>query len=98
VVPFADSEGLVRNSGLPVYTLIEVGNDHRLDDAESLETMLEACLVDDEEDTAEEEEEDILERDHVGTVETRACGGLGPGQRGEESAACSGLRRPKFPR
>src|SRR5579864_8766953 len=41
VVPFADSEELVRNSGLPEYTLIEIGNDHRLADPESLETMLE---------------------------------------------------------
>jgi hypothetical protein len=75
-----------------------VGNDHRLADRESLETMLEACLVGEEEDVAEEEEEDILERDHVGTVETRACGGLDPGERGEKSAACSGLRRPMIPR
>jgi hypothetical protein len=29
VVPFADSEELVRNSGLPAYTLVEVGHDHR---------------------------------------------------------------------
>lgn len=43
VVPFADSEELVRNSGLPVTALIEVGNDHRLADAEPLEAMLRAC-------------------------------------------------------
>jgi alpha-beta hydrolase superfamily lysophospholipase len=43
VVPFADSEELVRVSGLPAQTLIEVGNDHRLADPESLEAMLEAC-------------------------------------------------------
>jgi hypothetical protein len=30
VVPFAESEGLVRSSGLPARRLIEVGNDHRL--------------------------------------------------------------------
>ena len=37
---FADSEELVRNSGV---TLIEVGKDHRLADPESLEMMLKAC-------------------------------------------------------
>ena len=40
VVPFADSEELVRNSGA---TLIEVGNDHRLADTEPLAAMLRAC-------------------------------------------------------
>src|SRR2546421_2648155 len=44
VVPFADSEELVRASGLPTWTLIEVGKDHRLADPKSLEMMLEACL------------------------------------------------------
>jgi hypothetical protein len=43
VVPFGDSEELVRNSGLPAWTLIEVGNDHRLADPETLEKMLRAC-------------------------------------------------------
>jgi alpha-beta hydrolase superfamily lysophospholipase len=43
VIPFADSEELVRNSGLPAWTLIEVGGDHRLADPESLERMLRAC-------------------------------------------------------
>jgi hypothetical protein len=43
VIPFADSEELVRNSGLPPDTLIEVGNDHRLAEAEPLQQMLEAC-------------------------------------------------------
>ena len=43
VIPFADSEELVRNSGLPASALIEVGNDHRLADPEPLEKMLEAC-------------------------------------------------------
>jgi hypothetical protein len=43
VVPFADSEELVRNSGLPVTALVEVGNDHRLADSEALKAMLEAC-------------------------------------------------------
>ena len=44
VIPFADSEGLARNSGLPRSALIEVGNDHRLADLEPLEKMLRACL------------------------------------------------------
>jgi hypothetical protein len=43
VMPFADSEELVRNSGLPFSALIEVGNDHRLADPEPLEAMLRAC-------------------------------------------------------
>ena len=43
VVPFADSEELVKNSGLPASTLIEVGTDHRLADPEPLRKMLEAC-------------------------------------------------------
>ena len=40
VVPFADSEELVRNSGA---TLIEVGSDHRLADPEPLAAMLKEC-------------------------------------------------------
>ena len=72
VIPFADSEELVRNSGLPAWTLIEVGRDHRLADAESLETMLEACLVDDESEAGEEEAGDILERDWTGLCYTAA--------------------------
>ncbi len=43
VVPFADSEELVKNSGLPGSALIEVGNDHRLADPEPLKAMLAAC-------------------------------------------------------
>jgi alpha-beta hydrolase superfamily lysophospholipase len=43
VVSFADSEELVKNSGLPASALVEVGTDHRLADAESLAKMLEAC-------------------------------------------------------
>jgi alpha-beta hydrolase superfamily lysophospholipase len=43
VVPFAESEELVRNSGLPASALFEVGTDHRLADPEPLEKMLEAC-------------------------------------------------------
>ena len=43
VIPIADSEELVRNSGLPSSALIEVGRDHRLADLEPLESMLRAC-------------------------------------------------------
>jgi hypothetical protein len=43
VVPFANSEELVRNSGLHASALIEVGTDHRLADPEPLEAMLRAC-------------------------------------------------------
>ena len=43
VVPFADSEELVRVSGLPASALIEVGTDHRLADEMSLAALLEAC-------------------------------------------------------
>jgi pimeloyl-ACP methyl ester carboxylesterase len=43
VVPFADSEELVRSSGLPAAALIEVGGDHRLADPEPLAAMLTAC-------------------------------------------------------
>ena len=43
VVPFADSEELLRNSHLPAQTLIEVGSDHRLADPESLQVMLRSC-------------------------------------------------------
>ena len=42
-VPFADSEELVRNSGLPLKSLIEVGTEHRLADEESLAAMVRAC-------------------------------------------------------
>jgi predicted alpha/beta hydrolase family esterase len=42
VIAFADSEELAKNSGA---TLIEVGNDHRLADAEPLAAMLRACEV-----------------------------------------------------
>ncbi len=43
VVPFADSEKLVSNSGLPASALVEVGDDHRLADPEPLRKMLETC-------------------------------------------------------
>ena len=42
VVPFVHSEELVRNSGLPLSTLVDVGNDHRLADPAPLEAMLKA--------------------------------------------------------
>ena len=40
VGPFADSEELVRSSRA---TLIEIGNDHRLADPESLAVMMKGC-------------------------------------------------------
>jgi hypothetical protein len=46
IVPFGDSEELVRNSGLPASALVEVvevGQDHRLAEPEPLERMLRAC-------------------------------------------------------
>jgi hypothetical protein len=43
VVPFVDSEELVRRSGLPASALLEVGTDHRLADPEPLAAMLRAC-------------------------------------------------------
>lgn len=43
VVPFVNSEELVRVSGLPPSALIEVGADHRLADPEPLAAMLKAC-------------------------------------------------------
>jgi hypothetical protein len=43
VIPFEHSEELVARSGLPEETLIEVGNDHRLADDQSLAAMLWAC-------------------------------------------------------
>ena len=41
-VPFADSQELLRNSGLPESALIVMGTDHRLADPEPLKGMLEA--------------------------------------------------------
>ena len=46
VVPFYDSEELLRNSGLPREALIETGSDHRLADPASLQIMLKACEQD----------------------------------------------------
>jgi hypothetical protein len=45
VVPFADSEELFHNSGLPASALIEIGDDHRLADPEPLAAMLRACTA-----------------------------------------------------
>ncbi|QSA97410.1 hypothetical protein [Methylococcus sp. EFPC2] len=42
VIPYADSVELLKNSGLPDSSLISVGNDHRLADAESLRALLSA--------------------------------------------------------
>ena len=41
-VPIADTLELLKNSGLPSKSLIEVGTEHRLADDESLEAMLRA--------------------------------------------------------
>ncbi len=43
VVPFVDSEELVKNSRLPSEALVEVGTEHRLADEESLGMMVGAC-------------------------------------------------------
>ena len=43
VVPFGDSEELLKNSGLVASALVEVGSDHRLADPEPLAAMLRAC-------------------------------------------------------
>jgi hypothetical protein len=80
VVPFGDSEELVRNSRLPGYTLVEVGHDHRLADPESLETMREACLDDDdnvEPAECEDDEANLLERDWTGLCYTAALKWVG---------------------
>jgi hypothetical protein len=42
VIPFADSEELIRASGLPPSALIEIGDDHRLADPQSLAALAEA--------------------------------------------------------
>jgi len=69
VIPFGDSEELVRNSNLPAYTLMEVGHDHRLADPESLDMMLEAC-ADDDEPIESESERNILQKDWTGLCYT----------------------------
>jgi len=43
IVPFHDSEELLRLSGIPGDALIETGSDHRLADQDSLRAMLKAC-------------------------------------------------------
>lgn len=43
VIPFSNSEELIRNSDLPASALIEVGGDHRLADPVSLAAMANAC-------------------------------------------------------
>lgn len=45
VIPFEQSEELLRLSGLPEEQLIEVGTDHRLADQDSLEAMNWACRL-----------------------------------------------------
>src|SRR5580698_1942703 len=62
VIPFADSEELVRNSGLPAWTLIEVGSDHRLADPESLERMLGSVRAADQHDYVLRDGEQAAER------------------------------------
>ncbi len=42
VIPFEDSEELVRSSGLPDSALVVVGADHNMTDAQALEALLEA--------------------------------------------------------
>ena len=72
VIPYSDSEELVRNSGLPVYTLIEVGHNHRLADPESLDLMLAACRMDDEDEGVDDDAEETHERDWTGLCYTAA--------------------------
>jgi hypothetical protein len=43
VIPFVESQELVRQSGLPETALVAVGTDHRLADPEPLNAMLRAC-------------------------------------------------------
>ena len=43
VVPFTDSQELLRNSGLPESALSVVGHEHRLADPDSLKAMVDAC-------------------------------------------------------
>jgi hypothetical protein len=45
VVPFSDSEDLITASGLPLEILIEVGNDHRLADPQSLVVLEWLCRL-----------------------------------------------------
>lgn len=43
IIPFADSEELITNSGLDHSHLVEIGHDHRLADPEPLAAMLAAA-------------------------------------------------------
>jgi len=43
VIPLADSEQLIKDSGLPASTLVRIGDDHRLAAPEALQAMLDAC-------------------------------------------------------
>lgn len=45
IIPFEDSEELIRHSGLSHDNLIEVGRDHRMADSDSLATMWWACQL-----------------------------------------------------
>jgi hypothetical protein len=45
VVPYVDSEELVRNSGLLASTLVEIGRDHRLAEPGPLTAMLKVCAT-----------------------------------------------------
>jgi len=45
IIPFEDSEELIRRSGLSIDNLIEVGRDHRMADNDSLATMWWACQL-----------------------------------------------------
>lgn len=42
-IPFADSEQLIKISGLPGWTLIDVGSDHAMVEPEPLAAMLREC-------------------------------------------------------
>lgn len=44
IIPFEESQELLRSSDAPESALIETGNDHRLADPDSLKAMLDACL------------------------------------------------------
>ena len=45
LIPFSDSEKMVRTSGLPAAPPVEVGMDHQLADPDSLDRMLLKCLA-----------------------------------------------------
>jgi hypothetical protein len=73
VIPFADSEELVVNSGLPSWFVVATGSDHRLADPVSLATMLQACGTDDDDLTTDPYDEvTILAHDWAGLCYTAA--------------------------